>query len=101
MIGENDGFGRSKVPIELTHGSICSDVRKLQSMDVLQLQSTKADWNKKGPFHILASTVIYWLFQPVTSSKYCLNEKYCLIGLTWILKEQKYTPFIWISWVKE
>ena len=37
-----------------THGSVCSDVRKLQSMDVLRLQSTKADWNTKCPFHILA-----------------------------------------------
>ena len=36
------------------HGSVCSDVRKLQSMDVLTLQSTKADWNTKCPFHILA-----------------------------------------------
>ena len=40
--------------MEPTHGSICSDVRKLQSMDVLKLQSTKADWNTKCPFHILA-----------------------------------------------
>ena len=40
--------------IEPTHGSVCSDVRKLQSMDVLKLQSTKADWNTKYPCHILA-----------------------------------------------
>ena len=32
-----------KSSIEPTHGSVCSDVRKLQSMDVLKLQSTKAD----------------------------------------------------------
>ena len=43
-----------KGSIEPTHGSVCSDVRKLQSMDVLKLQSTKADWNTKCPFHILA-----------------------------------------------
>ena len=43
-----------KDSIELTHGSLCSDVRKLQSMDVLKLQSTEADWNTKYPFHILA-----------------------------------------------
>ena len=34
--------------------SVCSDVRKLQSMDVLKLHSAKADWNTKCPFHILA-----------------------------------------------
>ena len=39
---------------EPTHGSVYSDVRKLQSMDVLELQSTKADWNTKCHFHILA-----------------------------------------------
>ena len=36
-----------KGSIEPTHGSVCSDVRKLRSMDVLKLQSTKADWNTK------------------------------------------------------
>ena len=37
--------------IQPTHESVCSDVRKLQSMDVLKLQSTKADWNTfKMPF---------------------------------------------------
>ena len=46
-----------KVSIESTHGSVCSDVRKLQSMDVLKLQSTKADWNSKCPFQII--TYIY------------------------------------------
>ena len=34
------------------HRSVCSDVRKLQSMDVLKLQSTQAD--TKCPCHILA-----------------------------------------------
>ena len=43
-----------KGSIEPVHGSICSDVRKLQSMDALKLQSTRADWNTKCPFHILA-----------------------------------------------
>ena len=43
-----------KGSIEPTHGSVCSDVRKLQSMDVLELQSTKADWNTKCHFQILA-----------------------------------------------
>ena len=71
---------RIKGSIDPTDGSICSDVRNLQSMDVLKLQSTKADWNIKCPFHILAYiyTVIYWIFQPATSSKYCLIGK----GLT-------------------
>ena len=44
----------SKVPESRTHGSVCSDVRKLQSMNVLKLQSTEANWNSKCPFHILA-----------------------------------------------
>ena len=66
--------------IKPTHGSVCSDVRKLQSMDVLKLQSAEADWNTKCPFHILASIYIiaYWIFQPAASSKYCLMGK----GLT-------------------
>ena len=34
-----------KGSIEPTHGSVYSDVRKLQSMDVLKLQSAEADWN--------------------------------------------------------
>ena len=46
--------GYIKGSIEPTHGPVCSDVRKLQSMDVLELQSTKADWNTKCHFHILA-----------------------------------------------
>ena len=45
---------RIKGSIEPTYGSVCSDVRKLLSMDVLKLQSAKADWNTKCPFHILA-----------------------------------------------
>ena len=44
-----------KGSIEPTHRSVCSDVRKLLSMDVLKLQSTKADWNTNCPFHILAN----------------------------------------------
>ena len=43
-----------KGSIEPSHGSVSSDVRKLHSMDVLELQSTKEDWNTKCPFHILA-----------------------------------------------
>ena len=43
-----------KGSIKLAHGSICSDVRKLQSMDVLKLQSAKADWNTKCSFHMSA-----------------------------------------------
>ena len=43
-----------KGSIEPTHGSVYSDVRKLQSMDVLEFQNTKADWNTKCHFHILA-----------------------------------------------
>ena len=39
-----------KGSIEPTHGSVCSDVRKLQSMDVLKLQSTKAYWDKNALF---------------------------------------------------
>ena len=43
-----------KSSIEPTHGSVRSDVKNLQPMDVLKLQSTEADWNTKCPFHILA-----------------------------------------------
>ena len=46
----------SKVSRADTHGSVCSDVRKLQSMDELKFQSAKADWNTKCPFHILVYT---------------------------------------------
>ena len=53
----NRWYKAIKGSTELTHGSVCSDVRKLQSMDVLKLQSTKADWNTKCPFHNL--TYIY------------------------------------------
>ena len=48
------GSFRIKGSIEPAHGSVCSDVRKLQSMDVLKLQSAKVDCNTKCPFHILA-----------------------------------------------
>ena len=42
-----------KGSIEPTHGSVCSDGRKLQSIDVLKFaQSTKAE--SGCPFHILA-----------------------------------------------
>ena len=43
-------FNIIKGSIEPTRGSVWSDVRKLQSMDVLKLQSIKADWNTKCPF---------------------------------------------------
>ena len=48
-----------KGSIQPPHGSVCSDVRKLQSIDVLKLQSAKADWNTKCPFSILANIYIY------------------------------------------
>ena len=51
--GHVDGM-KIKGSIEPTHGSVCSDVRKLQSMDVLKLQSAKEDWNTKCSFHVLA-----------------------------------------------
>ena len=48
MWGSNQvipGHGNLQIKgsIEPAQGSVCSDVRKLQSMDVLNLQSTKAD----------------------------------------------------------
>ena len=45
-----------KGSIELTHGSACNGVWKLQSMNVSKLLSTnfKADWNIKCPFRIIA-----------------------------------------------
>ena len=42
-------FNIIKGSIEPTRGSVCSDVRKLQSMDVLKLQGNKEDWNTKCP----------------------------------------------------
>ena len=78
-----------KGSIEPTHGSTCSDVRKLQSMDVLKLQSNKADWNTKCPFHILALyTVMYWILS--------YREKLDVDS-----QRTKNAPFIWISGVKE
>ena len=77
---------RIKGSIEPTHGSVCSGVRKFQSMNVLKLLSTnKANCNIKCPFRILAYIysnqdiiIIYWIFQPAISSKYCNMRK----GLT-------------------
>ena len=65
-----------KGSIEPTHGSVCTDVRKLQSMDVLKLLSTKADWNLKCPSHILA--YIYSNLSDISTSYF--SSKYCLIG---------------------
>ena len=69
-------------------------------MDVLKLQSTKADWNTKCSFHILAYiyAVIYWIFQAAISSKYCLIGK---LRLDVDSQRKKIAPFIWISGVKE
>ena len=64
-----------KGSIEPTHGSVCSDVRKLQSMDVLELQSTKADWNTKCHFHILA-----YIYSNVLDIQQATSSKYCLVG---------------------
>ena len=40
MEGKSIFLIRIKGSIELTHGSACSDVRKLQSMDVLKLSNS-------------------------------------------------------------
>ena len=52
-----------KGSIETAQESVCSDVRKLQSMDVLKLQNTKADWNTKCPFRVLA-----YIFSNISTS---------------------------------
>ena len=62
-----------KGSIEPTHGSVCSDVRKLQSIDVLKLQSTKADWNSKCPFQVLA--YIYSNLMDISTSYFILQGK--------------------------
>ena len=52
-----------KGSIEPTQGSVCSDLRKLQSMDVLKLQSTK----RSGIQNALgeARTCNPWITNPV------------------------------------
>ena len=75
-----------KGSIESTHGSVCSDVRKLQSMDVLKLQSSKADWKTKCPFHILA-----YIYNNVLdiSTSYFIKMLSCRERLDVDSKEQK------------
>ena len=80
---------------EPTHGSVCSDVRKLQSMDVLKLQSTKADWNTKCPFHILA--YIYSNVLDISTS-YFIKILSCRERLD---VDSQRTKQVWISGVKE
>ena len=84
--------------MEPTHGSVCSDLRKLQSMDVLKLQSTKADWNMKCPFHILA--YIYNNLLDISTSYFIKILSY---RETFDVDSQrtKNAPFIWISGVQE
>ena len=87
-----------KGSIELTHGSVCSDVRKLQSMDVLKLQNTKADWNTKCPFHILA--YIYSNLLDISTSYFIKILSY-RERLDIDSQRTKNAPFIWISRAKE
>ena len=74
------------------------DVRKLQSMDVLKLQSTKADWNTKCPFHIL--TYIYSNLSNISTSYFMKILSY-REKLDVDSQRIKNAPFIWISGVKE
>ena len=85
-----------KGSIELTHGSLWSDVRKLQSMDVLKLQSTKADWNTK--FHILS--YIYSNLLDISTSYFIKILSY-RERLDVDSHRTKNALFIWISGVKE
>ena len=87
-----------KGSIEPTHGYVCSDVRKLQSMDVLKSQSTKADWNTKCPFHILA--YIYNNLLDISTSYFIKILSY-RERLDIDSQRTKNAPFIWISVVKE
>ena len=88
-----------KDSIEPTHGCVCNDVRKLQSTDVLKLHSTKADWNTKWPFHILA--YIYSNLLDISTS-YFIKILSCRERLHVDSQRiKKNAPFIWISGVKE
>ena len=87
-----------KGSIEPTHGSVCGDVRKLQSMDVLELRSTKADWNTKCHFHILA--YIYSNVLDILTS-YFIQILSCRERLDLDSQRTKNAPFIWISGVNE
>ena len=75
-VGHVDGM-KIKGSIEPTYGSVRGDVRKLQSMDVLKLQSAKEDWNTKCSFHIL--TYIYSNLLDISTSYFIkilsYNEK--------------------------
>ena len=87
-----------KGSIEPTHGSFCSDVRKLQSMGVLKLQITKVDWNTKCPFHILA--YIYSNLLDISTSYFIKILSY-RERLDVDSQRTKNGPFNWISGVKE
>ena len=87
-----------KGSMELTHGSVCSDARKLQSMDVLKLQSTKVDWNTEFPFHILA----YICSNLLDASTSCFIKILSYRERLDVDSQRtKNAPFIWISGVKE
>ena len=89
-----------KGSIEPTHGSVCSDVRKLQSMDVLKLQSTKANWNTKCHFHIL--TYIYSNLLDISTSYFIKILSYReRLDVDSQKTKTKNAPFICISGVKE
>ena len=99
IIAENERFHRADSWIRLQW------CQELQSINVLKLPSTKttkADWNIKCPYRILAYIYwiysgynIYWIFQPAT------YQSIVSYGKAWrkFPRTQKYT-FIWISGVK-
>ena len=87
-----------KNSIEPTHGCVCSDARKLQSMDVLKLQNWNTKWNTKCPFHMLAYIYSNLLD---TSTNYLIKILSYMERLDVDSQRTKNAPFIWILGVKE
>ena len=67
-------------------------------MDVLKLESTKADWNTKCPFHIFA--YIYSILLDISTSYFIKILSYRK-RLDVDSQRTENAPFIWISGVKE
>ena len=70
-------------------------------IDVLKLESAKADWNTKCPFHILAYIYIYSNLLDISTSYFIKILSYRERLDIDSQRTKKNTPFIWISGVKE
>ena len=92
MLNINQRFHRSDSRIRLQW------CQELQSMNVLELQSTKADWNTKCHFHILAYICSNVLD---ISTSYFIQILSCRERLDLDSQEQKNALFLWISGVNE